>query len=149
MTLHLDYLPRLPHRMDWRIGCIGAGFIMRDCHLVAYRNAGFNPVAIASRTEEAARAVATQHGIPRVHATIDELLKDSTIEVLDIAVPPDAQPEIIRKAAERKLGSRHPRPEAAGDVRRAKPGTASKRASERASLWPSTRTCATTSRSGR
>ena len=31
------------------IGCIGAGFIMDECHLVAYRNAGFNPVAIASR----------------------------------------------------------------------------------------------------
>ncbi len=103
MDLSLNHDPRLPARMDWRIGCIGAGFIMRDCHLVAYRNAGFNPVAIASRTEGAARAVATQHGIPRVHSTIDELLNDPTIEVLDIAVPPDAQPEIIHRAAERKL----------------------------------------------
>ena len=49
MPLSLDYHPRLPKRLDWRIGCLGAGFIMRDCHLVAYRNAGFNPVAIASR----------------------------------------------------------------------------------------------------
>ena len=48
MDLRLDYLPRLPRRRDWRIGCVGAGFIMRDCHLVAYRQAGFNPVAIAS-----------------------------------------------------------------------------------------------------
>jgi hypothetical protein len=49
----LDYLPRLPRRKDFRIGCAGAGFIMRDCHLVAYRQAGFNPVA--SRTVERAR----------------------------------------------------------------------------------------------
>ena len=48
MDLSLDYLPRLPRRKDMGIGCIGAGFIMRDCHLVAYRQAGFNPVAIAS-----------------------------------------------------------------------------------------------------
>ena len=48
--LSLNYLPKLPRRTDWRIGCAGAGFIVRDCHLVAYRNAGFNPVAIASRT---------------------------------------------------------------------------------------------------
>ena len=41
----LDYLPRLPRRTDFRIGCVGAGFIMRDCHLVAYHSAGFNPVA--------------------------------------------------------------------------------------------------------
>jgi hypothetical protein len=51
----LDYLPRLPRRKDFRIGCAGAGFIMRDCHLVAYRQAGFNPVAVASRTVERAR----------------------------------------------------------------------------------------------
>ena len=38
------HLPELPKRRDWRIGCAGAGFIMRDCHLVAYRQAGFNPV---------------------------------------------------------------------------------------------------------
>ena len=61
--LSLDYLPRLPVRCDWRIGCIGAGFIMRDCHLVAYRNAGFNPVAIASRNVSTAREVAARHAI--------------------------------------------------------------------------------------
>ena len=47
-----------PARKDWRIGCIGSGFIMADCHLVSYRNAGFNPVAIASRTPAHAQAVA-------------------------------------------------------------------------------------------
>jgi hypothetical protein len=103
MTLALDYSPRLPQRRDWRIGCIGAGFIMRDCHLVAYRNAGFNPVAIVSRHAETARGVATQHAIPKVHATIDDLLNDPSIEVLDIAVPPDAQPALILQAAERKI----------------------------------------------
>ncbi|HXT40482.1 MAG TPA: gfo/Idh/MocA family oxidoreductase, partial [Candidatus Angelobacter sp.] len=35
---------RLPHRKDFRIGILGAGFIVNDCHLVAYRKAGFNPV---------------------------------------------------------------------------------------------------------
>ena len=74
MNPPLDYLPRLPRRKDFRIGCIGAGFIMRDCHLVAYRQAGFNPVAIASRTPARAQAVAQQHNIPRCYDTIDELL---------------------------------------------------------------------------
>ena len=69
MNPTLDYLPRLPRRKDFRIGCVGAGFIMRDCHLVAYRQAGFNPVAITSRNPDHAHAVAAQHGIPRVHAT--------------------------------------------------------------------------------
>jgi len=99
-NLELDYLPRLPRRKDFRIGCIGAGFIMRDCHLVAYRQAGFNPVAIASRDPAHARAVAELHGIPRTHSTVAELLADKAVEVLDIAVPPDAQPAIIRQAVQ-------------------------------------------------
>jgi predicted dehydrogenase len=99
MEPSLDYLPRLPRRKDFRIGCVGAGFIMRDCHLVAYRQAGFNPVAIASRNPAHARAVATQHGIGRCYDTWQELLADPEIEVLDVAVPPDVQPAVLHQAA--------------------------------------------------
>jgi predicted dehydrogenase len=100
IDLNLNYLPHLPRRKDWRIGCIGAGFIMRDCHLVAYRQAGFNPVAITSRNLDHASAVAKQHEIPKVHRTIEELLADQSIEILDVAVPPDLQADVLRKAAE-------------------------------------------------
>ncbi len=101
LDLSLNYLPQLPKRLDWRIGCVGSGFIMRDCHLVAYRQAGFNPVAITSRDPGHAEAVAKQHAIPCVHRTLDELLDDRTIEVLDVAVPPDVQPDMLRRAIER------------------------------------------------
>src|SRR5476651_502418 len=100
LDLNLSYLPRLPHRKDWRIGCIGAGFIMRDCHLVAYRQAGFNPVAITSRTLANAQAVAAQHKISCVHRHIAELLADKSIEILDVAVPPDMQADVLRQATE-------------------------------------------------
>ncbi|MBI3411102.1 MAG: Gfo/Idh/MocA family oxidoreductase [Planctomycetes bacterium] len=102
MDLSLNYLPTLPKRKDVGIGCLGAGFIMRDCHLVAYRQAGFNPVAIASHDPEHADAVAEQHQISQCHATVEDLLRDRTVEVLDIAVPPDLQPELIRRAVEHK-----------------------------------------------
>jgi predicted dehydrogenase len=92
----------LPGRKNWRIGCLGAGFIMRDCHLVAYRQAGFNPVAIASRNPANAQAVAERHGIARVHTTVADLLADDSIEILDIAVPPDVQPGLIKQAAARR-----------------------------------------------
>src|SRR5262245_47851552 len=101
LNLQLNYLPRLPRRMDWRIGCIGAGFIMRDCHLLAYRQAGFNPVAITAPRGEQAREVAALHKVPRVHDSIDKLLADDSIEILDIAVPPDRQAEIILRAVQR------------------------------------------------
>jgi predicted dehydrogenase len=73
---------------------------MADCHLVAYRQAGLNPVAIASRRAETAAAVAARHPVPTVHPTIDALLADPRVEILDVAVPPDAQPDLIRKAVQ-------------------------------------------------
>jgi len=97
-SLDLDYLPRLPENKRVRIGCVGAGFIMADCHLVSYREAGFNPVAITSRNTEHARQVAKRHGIKTVHESYAELMADEQVEVVDIAVPPDVQLDVVREA---------------------------------------------------
>jgi len=92
----------MPARKDYRIGILGAGFIVNDCHLVAYRKYGLNPVAIASRQIDTARKAASQHRIATVYDNYDRLLADETIEVLDIAVPPNAQLELIKRACERR-----------------------------------------------
>ncbi len=81
-----------------KIGCIGAGMIMAECHLAAYREAGFPVAAIASRTKARAEAVAERWGIPKVHDTPEALIADPGIEIVDIAYPPDLQPELIRAA---------------------------------------------------
>ena len=94
----LNHMPAPPARKDWRIGAIGAGFIMRDVQLVAYRKAGFPVVAITGQPESQAREVASLHGISRVYSSYQELLADPAIEVVDIAVPPDLQPSIIAEA---------------------------------------------------
>lgn len=75
---------------------------MADCHLVSYRNAGFNPIAIASRTPEHAEACAQRHGIPKVYRTWREMLQDDSLEILDIAYPPDQQLEIVQEAVKCK-----------------------------------------------
>jgi predicted dehydrogenase len=46
--------------------------------------------------------VAQRHEIDKVCASYDELLDDSTIEVLDIAVPPNAQLALIKEACARR-----------------------------------------------
>jgi predicted dehydrogenase len=84
-----------------RIGILGSGFIVSECHLVSYRKAGFNPVAIASRTPENARKVAGRFDIVTVYSTYEELLDDASLEILDIAVPPQEQPALIRAACKR------------------------------------------------
>ena len=99
--MNLNIHSPLPNRKDWRIGCIGSGFIMNDCHLVAYGKAGLNPVAIASRTHENAIKCAEQHAITTVYESIEQLLDDESIEVLDVAVPPDNQLNVIKTACER------------------------------------------------
>jgi predicted dehydrogenase len=99
--LGLHHLPPLPRRRDVPIGVVGAGFIVDDIQLVAYRDAGFHVRAIASRTPARAREVAERHGIPRVHARWEDLVDDPEIEVLDVAFPPALQPAIVAAAAER------------------------------------------------
>src|SRR4051794_5940453 len=101
MEINLNFRPRLPRDKSPGIGCIGSGFIMADCHLVAYRKAGFNPVAIASRTPAHARQIAERHGL-KVYDTYQELLESGTVEVVDIAVPPDAQIDVIKNICKYK-----------------------------------------------
>ena len=98
VDLDLNHLSPLPNDRSIAIGCIGAGFIMADCQLVAYRAAGLNVAAIVSRSIDRARAVAGRHGISRVYQRYEELLADPAIAVIDIAVPPDVQIDVIRKA---------------------------------------------------
>ena len=100
--MELNIHPPLPQKKDARIGILGSGFIVSDCHLVSYRKAGFNPVAIASRSRENAAKVATRHAIPKVYDSYAQLLDDQSIEVLDIAVPPNAQLALIKAACELK-----------------------------------------------
>jgi predicted dehydrogenase len=97
----LNYLPKLPRNKTVGIGCIGAGFIMADCHLLAYRQAGFHPVALAARNIDRARQVTQRHAIPNAYEDYRELLDDPGVEVIDIAVPPDIQFEVISEIVKR------------------------------------------------
>src|SRR5438105_10855270 len=101
LAMDLNIHPPMPQRKDFRIGVLGSGFIVNDCHLVSYRKAGFNPVAIASRTRANAAKAAERHGIPAIYETYEQLLADRSIEVLDIAVPPNVQAALIKAACQR------------------------------------------------
>ncbi|PBB16674.1 Gfo/Idh/MocA family oxidoreductase [Mesorhizobium sp. WSM4313] len=83
---------------EYRIGCIGAGMIMAECHLAAYHEAGFPVVAIASRTKANAQKVADRWNIATVHEAPEQLIEDSQVEIVDLAFPPDQQPALIRHA---------------------------------------------------
>src|SRR3954465_14665508 len=82
----------------YKIGCVGAGMIMAECHLAAYKEAGFQVAAIPSRTKHHAAQVAECWGIAKVDDTPQQLIEDPDIEIINLAFPPDQQPDLIRHA---------------------------------------------------
>src|SRR3954451_20066352 len=95
--LDLGHLAPLPENRDVGIGIVGAGFIVRDCHLVAYADAGFRVVGLTSRTEATAREVAALRGVEKVFGSVETMLDDPGVTVVDVAVPPLEQPGMIRR----------------------------------------------------
>lgn len=97
--LELDIAPRLGSGR-YRIGIIGAGKIVRECHLPAYRAAGWDVVRIASRTAASAQLAAGEFDIPAASADFDDVIDDERVEVVDISLPSHRHPEIAIKALE-------------------------------------------------
>lgn len=91
--------PKVNLKREYKIGVIGAGFIVDSCHLVAYKNMGFKVAAITAKA--GADEVAKKHGIPKVYPTFKELCDDPEIDVVDIAIPPDYQLEVVKYAAKK------------------------------------------------
>lgn len=94
----IDPRPRLPARTDRGIGIVGAGAIVNAAHLPAYRKAGFNVVGITDIDPVAAKGTAQRHGLRVVFESVDALLDDPAVEIVDLAVRPDAQLDVVRRA---------------------------------------------------
>lgn len=95
----IAYKPRLGSKTDYGIAFCGTGGIVQYAHIPAYKKAGFNIVGCYDLNPETAKSVAAQHGIPRVYATLDELLSDPAVQIVDIAVPPWEQLKTVEQIA--------------------------------------------------
>lgn len=82
------------------VAIVGAGAIVDVAHLPAYRSAGLAVRGLFDLDADRAREVAARHGVPTVYASLDDLLADPEVRVVDIAVAPHAQPEIALRALE-------------------------------------------------
>lgn len=98
MNMDLEYRPVLGTKLDYGIGIIGAGGIVNAAHLPAYRKAGFNVIGVTDKDIDKANRTAREFEVPRVYPTVEALLDDSEVEIVDIAVPPWHQKELVRKA---------------------------------------------------
>jgi predicted dehydrogenase len=88
-------LPRTPRP----IVIIGAGGIVRDAHLPAYRIAGFHVYGICDLDRERAHALAREHGIANVYANSMDAFRHAPRDaVFDVATPPDAIVSVLEDA---------------------------------------------------
>lgn len=94
----ISYLPGMPGSYKPPIGLIGCGWVA-PLHLQAYRNAGLDVVALCDVRRDAAEALRAEHyPNARVYESADELLREETIEVVDVATHPDGRVELIERA---------------------------------------------------
>lgn len=95
MTLAPGQSPLMPVKPR-PIVIIGAGGIVRDGHLPAYRLAGFSVVGLFDLDPAKAAALAAQFDVPRVFATLAEAIAAAPADtVFDVAVPASALTEVL------------------------------------------------------
>lgn len=101
MTIdELTYLPAMPENPKVRpIMLIGAGQIIHDSHIPAYRMAGYEIAGIYNRTIDKAKEVAQEFDIANYYDDLDQIIKDGTEmdAVFDIALPANLFKMVLEK----------------------------------------------------
>jgi predicted dehydrogenase len=95
--MQLEYLPVLPQKMDYRIGLCGAGGIVNNAHLPAYRKAGFNVQCIYDKDRARAEKTAAQFEIGRVCTSLAEMA--AAVDIVDVAVPAQENAAVVAELA--------------------------------------------------
>jgi predicted dehydrogenase len=84
-----------------RIGIVGAGFAAQF-HLASYRKVygeSFQVAAICGRNTVAARGIAERYGVPHSFDSVEAMLRDPGIDVIDICIPNHLHVPLIIEAA--------------------------------------------------
>lgn len=97
MSIDIQYKPVLPETKQ-PIIIIGAGGIVADAHLPAYKIAGFEVYGIVNRTKARAQKLADAFGIPHVFDTVAEAVAAAPENtVFDITIMPEQYIETLKQ----------------------------------------------------
>lgn len=95
---HRAFLPRTPRP----IVILGAGGIVKDAHLPAYRLADFPVAGLFDLDPAKAQSLATAFSVPRVFTGLDQAVQNAPVNaVFDVAVPASALPALLRTLPDR------------------------------------------------
>jgi predicted dehydrogenase len=81
------------------IAIIGAGGIVNDAHLPAYRKAGFQVLGVFDENVQRAQLMAERWQIARVWTSLDEMIADTGPRkvIYDVAIPPAATLSLLER----------------------------------------------------
>ena len=114
------------------IAVVGAGQVVNGAHLPAYRKGGLSVAGIYDRDRAKAEATAGRFGVEKVYGSLEELLDDPRVDIVDVAVPGRGAEE--DRAGSGRTGQASAVPEAVGGQRRRRPGDSGGGEGERRSV---------------
>lgn len=88
---------KLPPKTDYGIAFIGCGGIVNYGHIPSYKASGFNLIGGYDINQEAAEKTVQTHGLKKLYTSLDELLADPKVEIVDVAVVPEEQYNVVTK----------------------------------------------------
>ena len=95
--MDLHYKPQLPPKKDYGIAIVGCGTIVKYCSLPCYRKHDLNVVGCYDINPKASAALSQDFNIAKVYQSLEELLEDPKVDIVEIAVLPRNQLEIVRQ----------------------------------------------------
>src|ERR1044072_4833296 len=86
---------KFPPKIDYGIAFVGCGGIVNYGHIPAYKASGFNLVGGYDLNPDAAEKTIQTHGLKKLYKSLDELLSDPMVEIVDVAVVPEEQWNVV------------------------------------------------------
>lgn len=88
---------RLPPKIDYGIAFVGCGGIVNYGHIPSYKTNRFNLIGGYDINQQAAEKTIQTHGLKKLYTSLDELLSDPLVEIVDVAVVPEEQWNVVTK----------------------------------------------------
>ncbi len=92
----------LPPKTDYGIAFVGCGGIVNYGHIPAYKASGFHMLGGYDLNRDAAEQTVKTHGLSKVYGSLDEVLADPAVQIVDIAALPWVQLGIVEKVVAAK-----------------------------------------------
>jgi len=91
------FVHKLPPKIDYGIAFVGCGGIVNYGHIPSYKANGFNMIGGYDINNDAAEKTVQTHGLKKLYTSLDELLSDPSVQIVDVAVVPEEQWNVVSK----------------------------------------------------